>query len=203
MLLGIIRFGFFYLLTIIMITTVSGQNCIEHGVDDGNTIVGSSGARIGQTFMPCKSGKISTLYLTFGTAGTYNLYVGTPVKGLLPSIYQTFSVTNISPIPTVINLHSPFPVIANMTYEIQIVHIKTGFVMRAHTPPDYPNGESTFDGGVPLGNFDLDFGIEILPQSIQNIIPTFSQWGLFIFTLLIMNMSIHFILRRVKINMKI
>jgi len=193
------------LLFFLNLTTINGQNCSVHGIDGGTNGFTSPitlGIRFGQTFVACQTGNIESIEIGVNT-GNYELYLGTPNGGLLPNLQQTFQVTGPSTIPTVINLNTPFPVIAGNTYEFQFTNPTSLFSFQENMPSDYIDGFATING-VELISFiggithDLDFDVVIAPSPIQvqAQVPTMSQWGLFVFGLLVLNVSVFFVQRR-------
>jgi hypothetical protein len=200
-------------LCILWVVTANGQ-CTVHNRDGGsiNATIGgslSANSQVGQTFMPCQTGEISSIAIThsnadLGSAGTYELYIALePGSGsALPTTPVASVVLVAAPTPSQVltfNLPTPFPVTKGTSYRFAVTNTSGGFNIRMTTPSDYSDGNTVNSFNLFSPTFDLDFEIQIqnaTPSLATTPVPTLSQWGLLIFGLLIMNLSVFFVQRR-------
>ncbi len=165
--------------------------CQVHEIAQFGRLFATSG-RIGQTFKPCSSGEITNINIYLSTLGEHNLWIGAPNGGLLSNFQQTFNVIDRGLLN--LPLKNGFPIEEGQEYEFQIQVIPsnnnnnsnlTGY-QETNFGPHYPDGVFTLDGRR-VGFRDLNFSLAI--EKKESIIPTFSQWGLLIYGLLILNLG--------------
>ena len=157
----------------------------------------------GQTFKATSTSKISAISIKMnagnGYVGMVSIWLGVePGNGnkIGGAAYQTFDITaaNQAGIVT-INLNVPFPITTGNTYRMEFAPLGGGNmavdandITIAPTMESYADGMRTDNGNYET-NRDLNFSLTL---TTQKIIPTFSQWTLLIFSLLILNLGIFF-----------
>lgn len=184
-------------------TFVNGQGqCSIHMIDGGNdqgTV--SMNDQIGQTFLPCGEGEITSISLNFGIgsqAGTYELYIAPePGDGVgLPATAVasfTQSATLTSNTIFTFNLTTPFPVVTGTTYRFTVANTGGSFVPLFQNTSDYSGGVATNFNDNYSSTIDLDFQLNMTTVAP---IPTMNEWGLLAFGLLVMNLGVYFVRRR-------
>ena len=212
-------------LCLLMITSVYGQTTIQSigfpaeqnsFFSQNNTLSNTDG----QIFTATQTGNIVSISIKMDTKNTYigtmRLWLGldpghtNKLDGGL--VYQTFEVAagNVTGVIT-INLIVPFPIINGNIYRMEFAPMMAGVSkidsFRGTTstdPASYAGGIATTNGGYNgifggIGDNsdseDLNFSIAIATATATAPIPTMSQWGLLIFGLLIMNISVFFVKR--------
>lgn len=209
----------FFLFSIIVssILPLSGQQI--HGIENhGVTGFVRNDIRVGQTFMNNEDGQVNSVSFVIPAngVGDWEFYIGEePGEGMLipGPAYQDFSITTLGIIT--VPLNTPFSISAGKTYRFEIIpktilplsFYRINAFHPAWMGSDYNGGHEVLDGvyfdgnhvqitpnaGFNLGRTnllnDLDFGISISPAPPIPI-PTLSQWGLIILTLVILNLSL-------------
>ena len=207
-----------FLLFILFLTpnSVVFGDCVVHGRDGQDSqFFTSQNNHLGQTFVACQTGTITSIDLTlFTPSSDYNFWIGTPTGASLTGVpYETFSVSSAAG-PVTVNLTTPFPVTQGTTYEFQINNTSTLFsyqrfgAVGAPSEGDYFCGYRTSDGSIT--DADLDFGINIIGTGDNFIctrafnapepVPTLSQWSLLILGLLLLNLGLILINKKQSIN---
>ena len=181
-------------------STFLSAQCTINQLDGETNLIGippDSPIRAAQSFTACQDGQITTISLNLaGTfTGTFDLYLGIHPGNsdqLTSAPIATTTSDGISPVIT-FDIPTPFPVSDDGTLYIFEVDLRSnsgidfGWVVSLTNTSDYPDGEA-----FRFNDRDLDFEIEIAPIAIMNPVPTMSQWGLIIFGLLIVNLSLIF-----------
>ena len=161
-----------------------------------------AGTIYGQNFLACETGTINSILLNLSAGGTIDFYMvagdgnGT-INAAVP--YQTFAVGAGGMFT--FNFSTPFPVTAGNLYSFALRGADVaadGSPMPA-IDPNVPDGQSSFlisSGGAysAMAALDLYFLISNKGPVVKPI-PTMSQWGLWIFGLLVMNMGVFFVQR--------
>lgn len=106
----------------------------------------------------------------------------------------TISVNNAG-LQTLV-LPTPIPLDANTVYVVEI--FGRGLFLRYEFPQSYGEGRILWSSNL-FGCCDLRFTATIINSlpSEEKIIPAFSEWGVIIFGLLVLNLGIFFIYRRI------
>ena len=191
------------LLTVLLLFSFSislKSQCTVHTRDGGdfNSGLCTPGQPIGETFVACADGVITsvevthsqTLFLQTGSPGVYELYMAIdPGDGVAvtPTAVATevLAVTPTAGQIMTFNLTTPFPVQNDGTlYRLVVANTTGNIVLAFQSGNDFAGGDVVQHTNVCDGTQDLDFGMIIQP----NTVPTLSEWGLIILALLIMNM---------------
>ena len=170
----------------------------------GGTINNGPFDFLGQTFIPCQDGEISSISVTAAASqnplGVYELYLAiepgdgnsipnTPVASL------DFSSSNPPNNSTItFNLASPFPVTTTNTYRFIVDNTSGDVRLRLGQP--YSDGSRVQNNNLQ-GN-DLDFEVVIQPPSLNPDVPTLSEWGLIILALLLMTLGTIYLIQSKK-----
>ena len=199
------------LITAYVLTIISsfGQSTIQSTgfpTEQNVPIFVQSTSAVGQFFVANSTGIITTISIKMDGSnlytGTMNLWIGAePGNGNSISggpIYQSFEITaaNLTSVIT-INLNTPFPVINGGSYRMVFAPVGTGQpIIDGNSSSSFPDldsyipGNATVFNGSYVNSLDLNFSISISPNPP---IPTLSEWGLFIFGLMILNIGIFFV----------
>lgn len=178
-------------------------NCF---VDNTKNIGGANNLNnslAGQQFIACTTGNITEVQV-HTSGGTIELYLvnGDGSNIIMGSPYQSYTSQPAGLVS--LKLATPFPVDDQNKYALAIGNVTS--VTFDSSPVGLPanssldNGQFAFE--VSLGNVfnelfvsDLVFGVVItapIPATLQ-VIPSLSSWGLLIFCLLILNLSLLFL----------
>lgn len=174
--------------------------CTIHTRDNGLANLVTNNASLGQTFLPCADGEITSISVTAiqnqitgpAFAGTYELYIAvepgttiaipaTPVASLnFPSAPGDLEVLTFT-------LSTPFPVSSGTLYRFVVDNTSADTRLR-FTSNEYAGGALVIGSSVHANLNDLDFEIIIQPSSTSSSaeVPTLSEWGLIILALMLM-----------------
>ena len=193
------------------LSLVNGQNCTIHEIDGGDSFISIFPSETyGQTFMSCQNGVITSLSLGIDAStpvftNTYNLKIGIePGAGnfLAGAAIATFNIVAADAGNSItINLPTPIPVTNGLEYRFEINSPSTNFgviSINVNSTSDFTDGNIVIANGTYFNSQDFDFSVNIenQPAVVGSPIPTISQWGLFIFGLLILNISVFFVQQR-------
>lgn len=189
---------------LLFLMTGNGQTCtINQPLSSSSTIsspLGGADTEKGQNFLACGTGVITAVSFEIGsitTVGNTVLTISTGSTTNGGGYTQTVNVatTGVLNIP----LATPFPVIDGNQYAISLAEdgFPARFHMRFQRSDVIPNSAAFSNNGTISTAVDCAFSVTITAPVVATApIPTMSQWGLLIFGLLIMNLSIFYVHRR-------
>ncbi|MEM6320457.1 MAG: IPTL-CTERM sorting domain-containing protein [Bacteroidota bacterium] len=175
---------------------------------------GSPNPQVGSSFIACNDGAVMSLAINFAASNVGNAaanlifrdvaMAGRNVAGTTQEYIQVINVSGGGGIQT-FTLTTPYPVKGGETYA-WLIETPTAFEISTSTGNGanlYPNGGAMNNAAfvTPSPLIDLVFQVEIAASESESNtpIPTMSQWGLLIFALLIMNLSVFYVQRRALI----
>lgn len=168
-----------------------------------------NGLADGQTFKATSTGNITTIAIKMngsnGYTGTLQMWLaadpgdGNKIGG---TPYQTAGITASNQAGVVtFNMTTPFPVTNGTLYRMEFDPAGAGVAsFDASDTGTYADGIGTDNGNYDtFDNRDLNFSITISAPVASIVVPTFSQWSLIVFGLLIVNLGL-FWMYRLKIT---
>lgn len=198
-----LRLSFLFCL-LINFSPIFGQITIQsngYPNDQGTLAVAAPTFSAGQSFTSTADGVITSISLKVDNnnieQGDLKLWIGVnpPNNVIFPlnspaQATATVNATNLKGIVTFDFSNNPFPVKKGEKYRFQFNSTAAGGMIFSSSFVDtYPDGDNYDAGGDANIGFDLVFSIAIH----ETIIPTLSQWGLFLFGLLILNLGVFFL----------
>ena len=200
----IILLSLFYLLFILSINAQSTIQSTGFPTEQNSRSDAQVNFPDGQTFVATSTGTITAITIKMNAGNSYTggmtLWLGVePGDGnkIGGTPYQTFTidVAKVTGITT-INLATPFSVIQGNTYRMEFAPVgATNAAFDANDITLSPMLEAYSDGvRTDNGNYttNRDFNFSITIEHVQDI-PTFSQWSLLVFSLLILNLGLSLI----------
>ena len=185
------------LLTIFTIPLFLAAQCSIIQSASDNTLVVSAAEEVGQSFTACNGGSLDSIKVMISNLSmasvTLELKIatgGNTTTGVFHTQMVTTSISGMLSIP----INGKLILTKNQLYTFSVVGTAgSGNIDYALSLGD------TYTGGNALRNnsafimADLEFSVFM---GGELFVPTMSQWGLFIFGLLILNVSVFYVQRR-------
>ena len=183
-----------FILFILPSQALMGQCIIEQNVITTPISVAAT-EEIGQSFTSCSSAYLDSIKVNISNLSMSSIQLKLSVfKGITTTnnLLHTQLIQVNNPGMLVIPIDKKVFVEEDVSYTFSFIGVNGhGNIDYAQTLGDTYTGGQLIRNNTPLNSFDLFFSVYI---SQKPFIPTFSQWGLFIFGLVVLSLGI-FLLR--------